>query len=71
MTPPGRIRHDGTSPNPVPNPPVILKTTVTASHDLAILIKVRAKGRADMTGILARALTRSLFGQRRKAWLPS
>ena len=70
MTPLGRIGRDGTSPDPVLNPPIILKTTVTASHDLAILIKVRAKGWADMTGIPTRALTRSLFG-RRRAWLPS
>ena len=70
MTPPGRIGHAGTSPDPVPNPPIVLKSTITASHRRAILIKVRAESQADMTGILTRALTRSLFIQR-GAWLPS
>ena len=46
------------------------KDHVTARHGLAILIKVRAESQADMTGILTRALARSLF-IRRGAWLPS
>ena len=67
MTPPGRIESIGTSPDPVLNPPVGLKTTVTASHGPAILTKDRAKSQADMTGILAKALTRSLLGRKKRA----
>ena len=38
----GRTGHDGTNPDPVPNPPVARKMiTATASHVLAILIKVQ------------------------------
>ena len=66
----GRIGRAGTSPDPVPNPPIVLKTTVTARHGPAIPIKVRAESRAGMTGIPTRALARSLF-IRRGAWLPS
>ena len=71
----GGIGCDGTNPDPVPNPPVTPKMiTATASHVLAIPTKVRAipiEGRANMTGILARAPTKSQLGRKTRAWLPS
>ena len=67
--------HNGTNPDPVPNPLVALKMiTATASHVLVILTKVRAipiEGQANTTGIPARAPIKSQPSRKTRAWLPS
>ena len=70
-----RIRHNGTNPDPVLNPPVTLQMiTAMASHVQAISTKVRAiptEGQADTTGIQTKAPSKSQLSRKTRAWLPS